>query len=81
MRRLLVKQHHEFDVAPEQPSKHAVHLQERAVQVERLHLDDLLACKGEQLLGQLGRALAGFQDLVDILANGRPLRQRIVGEG
>ena len=56
----------EIDVLADQPPQHLEHALHGLVQVEHLGGDGLLAGKGQQLPGQVGGALGGLPDFLEV---------------
>ena len=63
----------QLDVLADQAAEHRLHREHRRAEIEQLRRQDLLAAEREQLARELGGALAGAIDLLDVL--GEPARR------
>ena len=59
---------HDFqvEVLADEPPQHRFQVQDHPVEVDHLGVDDLLAAKGQQLLGQGRGPVAGLQDIFQV---------------
>ena len=57
----------QIDVLADEPPQHLEHARHGLVQVEHLRGDGLLAGKGQQLPGEVGGALGGLADFLEIV--------------
>jgi hypothetical protein len=62
-------QRNEVHVRAEDALEHLVHAREHVVQVEHLRREHLLAAEHEQLPREIGGALPGLPDLLDVVAH------------
>ena len=57
---------HDLDVFADDAAKQLLHAGDDAIEREDARRDDLAPAEREQLLGQLGGAVGGLDDLVDV---------------